>query len=658
MEKKIFMIAAVILATGMILAGCLPAQVSGPAAADTPAASVTPAASNTPAPSATPSPTPTLTPTPVSFTGAVGQGSLVELESFGKGRIRARDFSPDGALFAAATIHGVHIFNDLTWEEISFIPTMPGVDIRFVRFSRDDSLLAGGDSIGNVTFWDTKTWEERRVINVGKGPITSLDISPDNKNCVTISDEKVVILWDLESGEQIKSMTRTKETWAVRYSHDGTWVMLLEPGGYRDLTTWKAGDLTFMNRLHELGRRAPDQAFSPFSDVVASYMFGKLNIHNFDNNEDLEFKDIYGFFDRIQLVFINEFTLFVKSNFSDSYRLYDIRTGTMREESMDQLPKLKNNNRDLWNISKADTIESLGFAPYGSIVAVSPQGDRLILRDGIFDLTEKALKKPLLVSDNKLWSNARVLDSGLVGVLNPWSANFPKKLKKDTLIIFFDDFEEMEIVDKKYIAYDLPDGIYTAALSPDGSVVAAGLSDGSVYYWDVNTGEQIGNFRAHAKVPIGFGLFGGVRNLAFDQNGTHIFTIGADGFIKVWSLGEKTPILNISGKTAVFTPDGKKLIYLDGLNRIQIVSLYDKDPQVTLKGENKDITALAFSEDGSMLISGQKDSIRVWSLVEQQLLMEIPLNGTVGSLAMSPDGTCLYVSTHDGVISVWGYGAP
>ncbi len=641
----------------LILAGC-----AAPAPVETPdtAASPSPASQvpTKPAPSATPSPTPTMTPTPVSIAEAAARRVLTELETYGKGHIQASGFSPDGSFFAAATQRGLYVFKPHSWEEITYVPATPGENIEFLRFSRDSTLAAGGDSNGNITFWDTKTWEVHRVIAAGKGPITSLDIAPDNKTCITISDEKEVALWNMESGEQIKSMTRAKDTWSVNYSRDGSWIMLSEPGGQGDVTTWTSADLTFLNRLHQLGRRAPDQAVSPFSDVVASYSQRTLTIHDFDQDRDYVFKDIFGWTDKIQMVFVNDVTLFVKSNYADSYRLFDLRTGSMREESMAELPKLKSKNPDLLYISKAEEIKSLGFDSYPNIVAVSPQGDRLILGEGIYHLSKKSLSNPNLVNDSSLWANAAILDDGYVWVVDSSQPRFPNKVKKGNLIITILDFLDMTMVDQVYFSYDLPDGIEDTALSPDGSILAAGLYDGSVYFWITKTGEQIADIRAHSKVYEVFGLYSAFRDFSFNHDGSHFLTVGADGLIKVWALQEKTPVLTTGGKLAVFSPDGKQLVYLDSLNRIQILSLDEKEPQVTLEGQPGEIATLAFSPDGALLVSGGKGSMKVWSMGDQKLLMDVPILGDILSLAFSPDGTRLYTRTRHGVISVWGCGAP
>lgn len=196
-------------------------------------------------PTSTPTPAPTATPTPlpVKVEDAIAGGTFSEIDAIGKGRILMSTFSPDGVSFVAVTLRGIHVFDAKTWEESTLIPLDAGERVRSVVFSPDGSLFAAGDEIGNVTLWRTDSWEKASSLSAYEGPITSLDISPDNQTFVTIGEEKVISLWNLTDGSLIQSQVRSKSAGPVNYSVDGSFLMVSEATESGDVTTWSSSDL-------------------------------------------------------------------------------------------------------------------------------------------------------------------------------------------------------------------------------------------------------------------------------------------------------------------------------------------------------------------------------------------------------------------------------
>jgi WD40 repeat protein len=75
-----------------------------------------------------------------------------------------------------------------------------------------------------------------------------------------------------------------------------------------------------------------------------------------------------------------------------------------------------------------------------------------------------------------------------------------------------------------------------------------------------------------------------------------------------------------------------------------------------LIGHRRFVLSMAYSLDGSRIVSGSADyTIRVWDAQEGTLVMQ-PLTGhmsSVSSVAFSPDGTCIVSCSDNKVIWIW-----
>jgi len=92
-------------------------------------------------------------------------------------------------------------------------------------------------------------------------------------------------------------------------------------------------------------------------------------------------------------------------------------------------------------------------------------------------------------------------------------------------------------------------------------------------------------------------------------------------------------------------PDGKLLALREGGGNIQLWDLGLRQRIGTLTNQGL-AWAMAFSPDGNLLASGNRDAsgkpvISLWQLATRQILRNLPQSDDVTSLAFSPDGKCL-----------------
>ncbi|CCA70722.1 hypothetical protein PIIN_04656 [Serendipita indica DSM 11827] len=138
--------------------------------------------------------------------------------------------------------------------------------------------------------------------------------------------------------------------------------------------------------------------------------------------------------------------------------------------------------------------------------------------------------------------------------------------------------------------------VTVVSFSPDGSQIASGSCDNTLRLWDGQTGQPLG---AHSEV------------------------------MKIGSQPSHSPQMARELSLSLGSP---------------------------LRGHEREVVAVAFSPDGSRVVSGSYDStVRLWNADTGQQLGE-PLQGhdsTVTVVAFSPDGSCIVSSSWDRTLRLW-----
>ncbi|MCI0701367.1 MAG: WD40 repeat domain-containing protein, partial [Planctomycetia bacterium] len=156
------------------------------------------------------------------------------------------------------------------------------------------------------------------------------------------------------------------------------------------------------------------------------------------------------------------------------------------------------------------------------------------------------------------------------------------------------------------------------ALSPDTNTVVAGCADGKLIVWD-RQGKMKADVMAHA---------GGVTALAFHNSQPILFTAGADGQLKGWTL----PIVVKQPKKDEKKKDKDK------------EKEKDKPTKYDFKAHTGKVTATVFNPaNGQVITAGADKLIRVWDVTKpEKPVREIgPLASPATTLALSRDNLTL-----------------
>jgi WD40 repeat protein/serine/threonine protein kinase len=220
----------------------------------------------------------------------------------------------------------------------------------------------------------------------------------------------------------------------------------------------------------------------------------------------------------------------------------------------------------------------------------------------------------------------------------------------------------------------------TVAFSPDGTRIITGgrgtlEGQQEVKVWDARTGIELFALKGLPNIwpNISSGAF-----MAFSQDGTQLVTASGDKTAQVWDARTGVLLRELKGHTtgvvsAAFSPDGTRLVTggdalprsvgpggLTGKQGPGETKVWDArtwTPLFDLKGHTGAVTSVAFSPDGTRVVTGGTDwnvpgEVKVWDAQKGgKPLLE--LNGIgENAVSFSPDGTRIITANDDGTATV------
>lgn len=446
-------------------------------------------------------------------------------------------------------------------------------------FSPNAPVLASGHDDGTVKLWKLPKLELLAELSAHEEAISSLAFSSDGSQLTTAADDHLIRIWDVSTKAKVREWKgHTDRVPAMAWHPSGKY--LISVGWDTTARVWEPDREDALMLLNAHSDQVNTLAFSPTGELLACAD--------------------------------SDFTIHFWAD-----------------------PRIGKSHLTLRG--HTDEIRSLAFNASGTRLA-SAGADRVI---HIWDTTTgKLIAGPNPGARHGVVLQNKTLFSTAGGKLHAWNTETGQR---DWPVTISTDANELSV-------------------SPDGKWLATSGEGHEVTLWDIAEKKPVATL-PHTKGPIG--------SPTFSANSELIATASrSDGLMWLWKVGQPEAILvipeaadNSTLEAIAFHPNNK-YVAIGGLDWLAtsgtdgalcVWDIEARDKYLTIEAG---ITALAFDFKGQYLAAGIYSqsgvSVRVWNFETQEKLFE--LHGhqdRVNAVAFSPDGSWLVSASDDCTIRVW-----
>ncbi len=197
--------------------------------------------------------------------------------------------------------------------------------------------------------------------------------------------------------------------------------------------------------------------------------------------------------------------------------------------------------------------------------------------------------------------------------------------------------------------------IENVSFSPDGALLAAVDKNDTVRVWRFLDQQLLQTFQVSGIEEA--------RGVLFIDNERVAYIGYFSRSMFVWNVNTGQLVLDLAGQLSrsgneVVSPDGH---YMAEWSNFDLgVYMLDLDTGIWLEDAYADheheVTCAAFTADTHMLASGSYDNtVQLWSIVENRLLLTLQHSAALQDVAFSEDGNIVYSVTSDGMVWVWDF---
>jgi WD40 repeat protein len=534
-----------------------------------------------------------------------------------------------------------------------------------LRFTPDSkSLLHGCEPL---LLRDLATGKElRRFHVVDRGFIRRFDVSPDGTLVCTVGSDCRIKLWDVATGKLRWEANAPTDHLAdtVIFTPDGKAVI----SGCHNQTIrwWDVQTGKEVRCLHTNGQEVSDLLFSADAKTLvsagrSSLARGKaLCLWDVATGQQrwLEghAKDLWNEGGVLGIALSRDGLLVASAGADGTARVWDVTTGKQlyRLELNDgvaagvafypdgkRLVTLGSTTGRVWDLATGMELFRLA-APKSHFrcVTFSPDGKVLATGGQVVRLWDPATGKELntgLGHRDEIMAVAalprgEVLTAGWDHTIRRWDAHAGKELATFAV---------------------LPEVVTRLAVSPDGTRLATGEFKGAVRLWDLATGKELRRLD---------GLGHTVLSLLFPSDGTNCLAGGDRDTFCLWDADTGKVLRQIKAQGGhiwsncwAVTPNAKAVARTTNFGSIQLWDLTTGKELPNLVGHTNQVSAAAFSPDGTRLVSADwSNNLILWDWTGGKSVWQRKAHSsTVTSLRFAPDGHTFGSASYDQTAAVW-----
>lgn len=495
---------------------------------------------------------------------------------------------------------------DIAWLAGGHIP-----NISAVAYSSDGQLLASSGHFGDgIKIWDSGGNMLRTLPGSSSnpfifGPMLPIRFTPDRRFAIAVGEGSAIGVWSVQTGKLTRVIQQTGGS--LDLSPNGS-IIALASGANVKLLDFQTG--TLIRTLPGSGTQGVVDFSPDGTSVVAGDLNGNIRVWRV--NDGLQ---ILSFAAHAQGVTQVEFN----------------PSGTIIGSAS------SNGSAALWNAQTGLPIASLiGHTDYVSSLAFAPDGTRVAT--GSWDQTLRTWHVPsgAPIATLPIGQDVYAL------AFHPTS----DRLAVGTYQQISERNGTSLAVIRDLLDFSREVGVVT--FSPDSSFVAAGSYDNKVSLFDCATGALI------RQIPTGASVF--AQDISPD--GTKIAVATNDQQVKIFRISDGALLGSYApgwyAYAVAWSPDGQ--IVADGnlTNEVHLRRASDQVLLATLNGHTDTVTSLAYTPDGTKLLSGSEDgTVRVWSSQGGFIRALGPTGRTINSIDVSTDGQYVLAGTNFAMAYLW-----
>jgi WD40 repeat protein len=490
-----------------------------------------------------------------------------------------------------------------------------------VAFSPNGKLLATGD-VNNHIHIQTADGEQLFVCSGHSGWIRSICFSPDGEILVSSSDDCTVRLWDVQTGQCLKTLHG--HTDIVRsISFNPKEAMIASGSDDKTIRLWDVNEGECLAVLEGHNGRVRTVSFSPDGQLLASASSDRT-IRLWDFHQGKCLKALQGHRSKIWSIAFHPAGQLLASGSSDrTIQLWDVNTGEC-------LKKLQEHHR---------AVLSVAFSLDGETIA-SGSDDQTVK---LWKLGDEASFKTLKDHTSRVWSVTFSPDRHTLAT------------GSDDQTVRLWDVRDWQCL-RTLQGYTR--GIRTVAFNHDGSALASGSEDRIIRIWNSATGNCSRTFHGHG---------GRIYAVSFSPDGQQLASASDDQTVKLWDVttGNCTKTIQAHGdwvRSVIFSPSGQKLASGSDDETIKLWDAKTGESITTLErypansdGHRGWIWSIAFSKEGQLLASASDDcTAKLWDVNTGSCLRTLEGHErSVFAVAISPNDKLLASGSDDQTIRLW-----
>jgi WD40 repeat protein len=525
--------------------------------------------------------------------------------------------------------------------------------------------------------------EAKLMLPIGSlGAINSAKFSPDGRRVVTTSDDATVKIWDVKTGNVLRSLEgHYGAVMDANYSTSGKYIVT---NGGRDKTA-RIYDATMgavIDSLQHHTAYITTAIFSPDEKTVLTSSFDKTaKIWDIATHQVIY--DLVGHTSRVNFAgFSPNGALIITTSDDKTAKIWDAKTGKLRYTLLEHTKPVisanfsSDNNKiitisedrtaKIWDVATGKLLKSLSK----NALPNAPSKDSKV--DAHFYNAQyyKALFSPdgqtIVTITNDVFANIWDSEGNWLFSVDGYNNNNDKENAIISSINFSPDGKKLVVssnssmtkmvnLQTQKIEFTLYDyGMFTSSFSNDGKQILTASFDKKAKVWDASNGKLIQKLEGHTK----FADFA-----KYSPDGKKIITVYENRSFKIWNtntgqiicsnMGSISEYDTIQYKTVEFSNDAKRV----KITAVNLVNIFDTENGKLLRSfDTKHTKILSFSPDLSKyLISSQDLSISVIDLVTNNTLKK--LKGKVTKnyyfASFSPDSKNVLATSEDNSVDVW-----